>query len=82
MRFGILTGMFIFVLIGVVILIVGFLIAAVGIGVGWVLTQTFPFTLFEGTVIAILSLTIGWRGLSSLINSFLSFPFDDEDEDE
>ncbi|HFC12431.1 MAG TPA: hypothetical protein ENJ56_06265 [Anaerolineae bacterium] len=58
------------------------ILAALGIGFGWILTQILPFTLFEASVYGLLCLVLGAKIFSTMLESFLNFGllFDDEDE--
>ena len=67
----------------IVTIVFGVIFGAVGLGIGWLLTQIIGFTLFEASLFATICLYLGWQAMNALLDSFLSISMGlDEEDDE
>ena len=74
-----------FIILITLVIVVSFAIVfGVALGVGWILTLFLPFSLFEATLLGMITTTIMWalwRNILSPIGDFGSY-YDEEDDDE
>jgi len=57
-------------------------VLAWAIGIGWILTQFLPFTLFEGSLLGLISAAMVIFGIYRLFSSGAPSPFSDYDDDD
>jgi len=78
--------LFLILFLFIILVVVGIAVSIVSgaaVGIGWLLSQIYPFTLFESTLVGIFSLMLTFMVLRPILESFVSTtPFDEEDEDE
>ncbi|MDM8520801.1 hypothetical protein QUF64_12195 [Anaerolineales bacterium HSG6] len=90
MKFITTTSTVLIVLVvGTIIIVSGLTVLAVGIGIGWLLKLFLPFTLFEGSVlglITILIISLGWSNLlqntPTMSTDDYDLDYDDDDDDD
>jgi len=78
MHYVLFIGLIAIILVAVLVAI----ILALGIGVGWLLTLILPFTLFEGSILGVIAVSIAGAIAWRLFRSGPSFSDDDFEDDD
>jgi len=73
--------LFLFIILVVIGIAVG-VISGLAVGIGWLLTFIYPFTLFESTLIGILSMILAFYLLRPIFENFFIGPFDEAEDEE
>lgn len=72
---------FAFLVTATATIVIALLIVAVGAGLGWIISRAFPFTLFESSLLGLISLFLASRVISYIITGIFGFSeLLDEDE--